>query len=80
MVVGTLDEEALKQMLQEPDLDLITAVCICRASETAHADSAVLRVSGSAILQKVSHHQNRQGNKQQIDSDKPVHCAWCGEK
>ena len=67
-------------MLQERDLDLVTAVRICRASETAHADSADLRGSGPATVQKVSQYRKNQGNKQRTDSVKPEHCAYCGEK
>ena len=80
VIVGTRDEEALKQMLQERNLNLVTAVRICRTSETAHADSADLRGSGPATLQKVSQYRKSQGNRQRIDSVKPEHCAWCGEK
>ena len=53
IVSGTRDEEALKRMLLESDLDFQRAVDICRASESADVNNAALR-GESVTVDRVS--------------------------
>lgn len=76
VVVGTRDEEALKRLLEVTDLDLQKAVDICRASENAQANSAVIKGYVKPTLAKVSRY--KQDNKAKCPSGRPEQCYRCG--
>ncbi|XP_068228046.1 uncharacterized protein [Palaemon carinicauda] len=57
IVVGTVDEQALKRMLEEKDLNLQKAVDICRASESANENSATIRGMIPDNISKVSRYK-----------------------
>lgn len=76
VVVGSRDGEAVKRMLEVKDLTLQKAVDICRASENAHANSAVLRGNSKFTLAKVSNY--RRDCRSRSFETKPGRCFRCG--
>ena len=59
IVVGTRDEEALKRMLHEPKLTLQKAVDICRACESASANSAAILGEPTGVTRVSAYRRSR---------------------
>ncbi|XP_068206283.1 uncharacterized protein [Palaemon carinicauda] len=77
IVVGTGDEQALKRMLEEKDLNLQKAVDICRASESANENSATIRGMIPDNISKVSRYK-RDYKKAPNSLYKKERCFRCG--
>ncbi|XP_064089177.1 uncharacterized protein LOC135203373 [Macrobrachium nipponense] len=78
IVVGTRDEQALKRMLEEKDLNLQKAVDICRASESANENSATIRGMIPQSIAKVSRYK-RDCKKAPNSLYKNERCFRCGK-
>ena len=59
IVVGTRDEEALKRMLHEPKMTLQKAVDICRACESASANSAAILGDTASVTRVSAYRRSR---------------------
>ena len=79
IVVGIRDEEALKRMLEEKNLTLQRAIDICRASENANANRAVIRGSTNAALAKLSQYK-KDRKKLHPGVPKEEKCFRCGRE
>ncbi|XP_068226846.1 uncharacterized protein [Palaemon carinicauda] len=77
IVVGTRDEQALKRMLEEKDLNLQKAVDICRASESANENSATIRGMIPDSISKVSRYK-RDYKKAPNSLYEKERCFRCG--
>ena len=71
LVLGVLDEEARRRMLESPNLTLKKALDICRACECSAHDSAAIAGSGESLGRLSSYRRGRNSNRAAI-------CHQCG--
>ena len=76
-VVGTRDEEALKRMLLEPKMTLQKAVDICRARESASANSAAI-LGDTASVTRVSAYRRSRARPYFDGAHRDDSCRRCG--
>ena len=76
-MVGTRDEEALKRMLHESKLTLQKAVDICRACESASANSAAI-LGEPASVTRVSAYRRSRAYPRSDNARRDDPCRSCG--
>ena len=80
VVCGARDEEAVRRMLEDPELTLKRAVDICRANENARATCDDLRGAEGHSLARLSAYKKGRSRSRAADQRTGGRCARCGRR